>query len=179
MKILAFAASNSKQSINKQLLAYTAGLLAEQTVEFLDINDYAMPIYSEDLEAEQGIPQAAHNFLAKIASADALLIAYAEHNGGYAVAYKNLFDWASRITRGVYQNKPIIMLATSPGAGGAKNVLSTAVNSAPHFSGEVLASLSVPSFYDAFDSGRAEFRESVWKDSLVETISILKEPVFD
>jgi chromate reductase len=48
------------------------------------------------------------------------------------VAYKNLFDWASRKKREVYQDKPIIMLSTSPGAGGAKSVLSAATESA-HF----------------------------------------------
>ncbi len=152
MKILAIPASNSRKSINRQLLNYAASLLPDDTVELLDINDYPLPIYSEDIEAEAGVPQPARDFLGKIAAADALLISYAEHNGGYAVAYKNLFDWASRADRNVYQHKPIVMLAASPGPGGASSVLGSAVNSAHFFSGEVLASLSVPSFYEHFDA---------------------------
>lgn len=156
MKILAFAASNSSQSINKALVTYAASLAEAHDVEMLDINDYEMPIYSFDREEADGIPGAAQQFLDKVAAADALLISFAEHNGNYTVAYKNLFDWASRITREVYQGKPIVMLATSPGAGGAKNVLGLATNAAPHFSGEVIASLSVPKFYENFDTSKGE-----------------------
>ncbi|GAB1261012.1 NADPH-dependent FMN reductase [Aurantivibrio plasticivorans] len=151
MKILAFAASNSKQSINKQLLQYATTLLSDVEIELLDINDYAMPIYGEDLEAECGIPAAAQQFLDKIASADALIISYAEHNGGYAVAYKNLFDWTTRINQKVYQGKPIVMLSTSPGGAGASNVLNMAVTSAEYFDGRVVSHFSLPSFYDNFD----------------------------
>ena len=144
MKVLAFAASNSRQSINRDLIAYASTLLPDADVEILDINDYDMPIYSSDLEQAPGIPRAASQFLEKIAEADALVISYAEHNGNYTVAYKNLFDWSSRQHREVYQGKPIVMLATSPGPSGAKNVLSLAVDSAQFFAGKVLASLSVP-----------------------------------
>ncbi len=151
MNILAFAASNSRESINKSLVRYASSLLDHHTVEILDINDYEMPIYSSDLEEMHGIPNAANQFLNKIAKADALLISLAEHNGNYTVAFKNLFDWASRKKIHVYQSKPIVMLSTSPGAGGASSVLSLARESAHFFNGEVKASLSLPSFYDNFD----------------------------
>ena len=151
MKVLAFAASNSRQSINKTLIRHAATRLPDSTVEIIDINDYEMPLYSIDHEEAHGIPAAASDFLDKIANADALLIAYAEHNGNYTVAYKNLFDWASRVDREVYQGKPIVMLATSPGASGAKSVLALAVESAHFFAGTVMASLSVPEFYKNFD----------------------------
>lgn len=156
MKILAFAASNSRKSINKALVTYATTLLGKHTVEVLDINDYEMPIYSTDLEDAHGIPDAASRFLNKIEEADALLISYAEHNGNYTVAYKNLFDWASRRNREVYQGKPVVMLSTSPGPGGAKSVLGLARESAQYFNGNVLASLSVPSFYDNFDQEKGE-----------------------
>ena len=151
MKVLAFAASNSRNSINRDLVTYAASLLPGSEVEIIDINDYEMPLYSIDLEEAQGIPGPASRFLDKIAAADALLISYAEHNGNYTVAYKNLFDWASRKNREVYQGKPIIMLSTSLGAGGAGSVLSIAVESAHFFAGKVLASLSIPDFFKNFD----------------------------
>jgi NAD(P)H-dependent FMN reductase len=110
-----------------------------------------MPIYSIDRQNEHGIPERAHAFMAKIAAADALLISFAEHNGAYTAAYKNLFDWCSRIDPKVFQGKAVAMLSTSPGPAGAGNVLNAATGSAPYFNGVLKASLSVPSFYDNFD----------------------------
>lgn len=152
MKVLALGASNSKTSINKTLASYAAALLDDVGVEILDINDYAMPLFGVDIEAEIGQHPLAEKFLGKIAAADAIIISFAEHNGSYTAAYKNLFDWASRIDRKVFQGKPALWLATSPGSGGARNLLSLAVNSAPHFGAELVGSLSVPSFYDSFNT---------------------------
>lgn len=155
MKILAFAATNSSKSINRQLVHYAASQVADQHVgtetELLDINDYELPLFSEDREAKMGQPELAKDFIDKIASSDAIIISFAEHNGSYTAAYKNIFDWASRINPKVFQNKSMIMLATSPGPGGASSVLATATASAPYFDGDVKASLSIPSFYDNFD----------------------------
>ncbi|MBE1300163.1 MAG: NADPH-dependent FMN reductase [Alteromonadaceae bacterium] len=156
MNILAFAASNSRKSINKSLVTYAGTLLENHRVEIIDINDYPMPIYSTDLEELHGVPDAAEQFLSKISNADALLISFAEHNGNYTVAYKNLFDWASRMNMKVYQSKPVVMLSTSPGPGGAKSVLELARNSAHFFDGTVSASLSIPSFYDNFDVDKGQ-----------------------
>jgi len=151
MKVLAFAASSSRKSINKHLVTYAAGLLGNAQTEVLDLNDYELPLFSEDKEAELGQPPLAEAFLSKIGSADAVIISFAEHNGSYTAAYKNLFDWASRIDAKVFQNKPMVLLATSPGPGGAASVLAAATKSAPFFNGDVKASLSIPSFYENFD----------------------------
>ena len=151
MKILAFAATSSSKSINNQLVSYAASQLEGAEVEILDINDFELPLFSEDREAELGQPELAKAFLEKIGSSDAIIISFAEHNGSYTVAYKNIFDWASRINPKVFQNKSMVFLATSPGPGGAASVLAAATASAPFFDGEVKASLSVPSFYDNYD----------------------------
>ncbi len=151
MKILAFGASNSQRSINKQLATYAASLLNDAEVDVLDLNDFEMPLYSQDKEAELGQPEQAKQFLAKIKASDAIIIAFAEHNGSYTAAYKNIFDWASRIDSKVFQSKPMVFLSTSPGARGGASVLALATNSASHFAGDVKASLAIPSFYDNFD----------------------------
>ena len=151
MKILAFGASNSRQSINKKLATYAAGLLDPAEVDVLDLNDFEMPLYSQDKEDELGQPEQAKQFLARIKAADAIIISFAEHNGSYTAAYKNIFDWTSRIESKVFQNKPMVLLSTSPGARGGASVLASAEASAPHFSGEVKASLAIPSFYENFD----------------------------
>jgi chromate reductase, NAD(P)H dehydrogenase (quinone) len=157
MKILAFAASSSKKSINKQLVSYATRLLLDENrhqheVEIIDLNDYELPLFSEDREAELGQPQLAKDFLTRIGESDAVIISFAEHNGSYTVAYKNTFDWASRINPKVFQNKPMVFLATTPGPGGASSVLETATTSAPFFDGRVIASFSLPGFYENFDS---------------------------
>lgn len=151
MKVLAFGASSHSKSINSQLAKYAANLIKNADVELLDLNDYEMPIFSQDKEQQLGQPDEAKQFIAKIAQADALVISFAEHNGSYTAAYKNIFDWASRIEKQVFQKKPVVMLATSPGPGGARNVLASAVASAPYFAGDVKGSLSIPSFFDNFD----------------------------
>ena len=179
MKVLAFAASNSKKSINKQLLGYISSLMENAEVELLDINDYELPLFSVDREEDLGKPDLAKAFFKKIGDADAVIISFAEHNGSYTAAYKNLFDWASRIDQKVFQSKPMVLLATSPGPGGAKNVLASAVTSAPYFGGEVRAQLSVPSFYDNFDSERGELTNEVLKGKLVEAVSALQSEVVE
>ncbi|MCH9695560.1 MAG: NAD(P)H-dependent oxidoreductase [Gammaproteobacteria bacterium] len=156
-KILAFAASNSRQSINKKLVTHAAAVLkaeinSDVNVEILDLNDFEMPIYSIDRETENGIPGLAQDFLNKIAAADAMLISYAEHNGNYAAAYKNIFDWASRIETKVFQDKPMVIMSASPGKGGGANSLRLANDSAPHFRADVRASFSVGSFASVFDA---------------------------
>ena len=141
------------------LVSSAAGLLEEglvnnAEVELIDINDYEMPLYSVDREQDTGIPELAQQFYRKIGDADALLIAFAEHNEFYTAAYKNLFDWMSRVDMKVYHDKPAVLLATSPGPRGAGNVLKTAVTAAPFHGMDVKADLSIPRFYESFDVER-------------------------
>ncbi|MCD9478507.1 NADPH-dependent FMN reductase [Photobacterium phosphoreum] len=173
MKLLTFAASSSSQSINKHLATYAASLVTYADIDVLDINDFEMPLYSSDRENESGIPSLAQEFLDRIAQADAIIISFAEHNGSYTAAYKNLFDWASRINPKVYQNKPMVLLATSPGPGGANTVLTAAVNSAPYFAGNVKASLSIPSFYDNFDVVTGKVTNAKLNTALIATVNSL------
>ncbi|PTO59301.1 NADPH-dependent FMN reductase [Vibrio splendidus] len=151
MKVIAFGASTSSTSINKALATYAANLIEGAEVKVLNITDYNVPMFSEDTEKEIGQAEGAQAFLRDLAEADAFVISFAEHNGHYPAAYKNLFDWATRIERSVFGEKPAVYLATSPGPGGAQTVLGAATGSAPYFGGNVKASLSVPSFYDNFN----------------------------
>ena len=173
MKILAFAASSSRQSINKKLATYVTTLIENCDIEILDLNDYELPIFSEDKENELGQPQLAHDFFNKIGSCDALIISFAEHNGNYSAAYKNLFDWASRIDAKVFQNKPMLLLATSPGAGGASNVLALANNSSPHFKGIVKDCVSVPSFYKNYNSASQSISNPEINQKLIQAVNKL------
>jgi len=151
MKIIAFAGSNSQQSINKKLSTYAASLFDKVEVEVLDLNDFKMPLFSVDIEKEIGQHPQAKAFLEKISTADILLVSLAEHNGNYSVAFKNVLDWCSRINGKVFQEKPMLLMATSPGARGGASVLEIAKNAFPRYGAIIKATFSLPSFNDNFD----------------------------
>ncbi len=177
MKILAFGASNSRHSINKQLVSHAAhivktDIVSNADIEIIDLNDFEMPLFSIDREKENGIPDLAHQFLEKIKTADALLISFAEHNSSYTAAYKNLYDWTSRIEAKVYQGKPAVILSTSPGGRGGASVMATVLNVAPYQGLDVKAHLSISKFYGVFKDG-ALVDEDLTK-SLRATLSVIK-----
>lgn len=111
-----------------------------------------MPIFSVDKETTTGIPQLAHDFYAKLGTADLLIISFAEHNGAYSTAFKNIFDWISRINSKTFQEKSMLLLSTSPGPRGGATVLEIAKNQFPFQGGVVKGSFSLPSFGANFDS---------------------------
>jgi NAD(P)H-dependent FMN reductase len=173
MNLIAFAASSHTKSINKKLVEYASSLLEKHSVEVLDLNAYELPLYSQDKEALLGHPQLAKDFLAKITESDGIIISFAEHNGAYTTAYKNLFDWCSRINPKVFNNKPMVLFSTSPGARGGANVLETAIKSIPHFGGIVKASLSIPSFYENFDSEKMTVKDKALNSQFKDAINLL------
>lgn len=153
MKILGFAGSNSQNSINFKLVHYTVGQLDTHEIEFLDLNDYEVPIYSIDKENQNGIPERIKEFVSKIEAADAVVLSLAEHNGAYTVAFKNLLDWSSRYKIDFFGEKPMFLMGTSPGGYGAKNVLGLAESRLPKFEANIKAVFSLPKFNDNFEEG--------------------------
>lgn len=150
-KIVAFGASSSTQSINKQLAQWAADQLKDVQIKFLDLNDFEMPIFSVERERESGVPEKAKRFKAAINQAQGIIISFAEHNGSYSTAFKNVFDWMSRLEKPIWSNQPMLLLATSPGPRGAQSVLATATNSFPYQGGIVAGSYSLPSFGKNFN----------------------------
>ena len=149
-KIIAFAGSNSKNSINKQLATYAASQVANTETMVLDLNDFELPVYGIDLENEIGIPDHAHQFLKLIKEADGIVLSLAEHNGAYATVFKNLFDWMSRIDGKLWSDVPMFLMATSPGARGGATVLDIATGRFPYMGGNIKSVFSLPSFNDNF-----------------------------
>ncbi len=174
-RVLAFAASNSRRSINKLLVTCACGLLEAVDCEIVDLNDYELPLFSVDREQELGQPQLALAFLQKIRDADAIVISFAEHNGAYSAAYKNLYDWVSRIQPKVYRDKPMVLLSTSPGGRGAKSVMDLALSQIPRFGGDVRASFSLPSFNQNFDREAGQISHPEFASQLRKAIKSLFE----
>lgn len=124
-RIIAFGASSSRHSINQQLAHFAAKQVPSAEIRLLDLNDFEMPIYSTDREKE-GIPEKAHAFKAALKASDGIIISFAEHNGAYTTAFKNIFDWISRLEKPIWCGKPMLLLATSTGPRGALGVLELA-----------------------------------------------------
>ena len=159
MKIIAFGASYSRSSINKQLAAYAARHFENAEVEVLDLNTYQLPLYTIDLEIEIGHPQAAKDFITKLDEADILIISMGEHNGSYETAFKNLFDWGTRVKMHLFENKKILLLSTAPGARGGLSVLQAAQERFPRHGAEILAAFSLPNFGDNFSAEKGIINE--------------------
>jgi len=174
-KIIAFAGSNSKQSINKQLATYAASLLEEVSTKILDLNNYELPLYGIDLENKSGIPQNAHQFLNEIKSVDGIIISLAEHNGAYTTAFKNIFDWMSRIDGKLWSEKPMLLMATSPGGRGGQSVLEIAEGRFPRMGANIITIFSLPSFNKNFKDGKITDPEL--KSSLKEAVDTFQSEI--
>jgi chromate reductase, NAD(P)H dehydrogenase (quinone) len=152
MKIIAFGASYSKNSINKQFAAYAANQFNNAEIEVLDLNNYSVPLFTVDAETESGHPEAAKLFLEKLNEADLLIISMAEHNGSYTAAFKNLFDWTSRVKLKMFENKKMLLLSTAPGVRGGLGVIESAKSRFPIHGADIIDTFSLPHFKDNFNS---------------------------
>ncbi|TGV04018.1 NADPH-dependent FMN reductase [Flavivirga rizhaonensis] len=152
--IIAFAGSNSKNSINHQLVRYASSLVENVKVNILDLNDFELPLYGIDYEVDHGIPDNAHKFLDAIKASDGIVLSLAEHNGAYSTVFKNLFDWMSRIDGKLWSEKPMLLMATSPGGRGGATVLDIAKGRFAFMGGNIIEDFSFPSFNDNFSEGK-------------------------
>ncbi|TKC04371.1 NADPH-dependent FMN reductase [Pedobacter frigoris] len=150
MKILAFAGSTSRQSINRKLVRHSLSFFPDNDITFLDLNDFEMPVFSVDKEKSDGYPEYAHQLLSLIEAADLVILSLAEHNGSYSTAFKNTLDWCSRINGKVFQDKPVFLMSTSPGGFGGGNVMAAALSRFPKMGANIITHFSLPSFHQNF-----------------------------
>ncbi len=150
-KIIAFAGSNSKKSINAQLINHVATQITSASVSVIKLTDYEIPMYSIDEEMEKGFPVGVTMLKNKIAENDGLILSVNEHNGSVSAFFKNIIDWLSRVDRNYLSGKKILLMSTSPGARGGKNALEFAKGALPYMGGTVVESFSFPSFQENFD----------------------------
>lgn len=130
-KILAFAGSLRKDSLNKKLVkvAIKGAEAAGAEVTYIDPRDYPLPIYDGDLEQSEGIPENAKKLKQLFREHQGLLIAAPEYNSSITGVLKNLIDWVSRSEQGepmlaCYRGKVAGILAASPGAlGGLRGLV--------------------------------------------------------
>ena len=149
-KIIAFAGSNSSRSINFKLVKHTVGALEGHGIELFNLADHSFPMYSEDMEREQGFPEELVAFSENIQQADALVLSVNEHNGSPSAYFKNLLDWLSRINRNFMEGTIVLLMSTSPGKRGGIGSIGIVEGMLPRFGAEIVATFSLPSFHSNF-----------------------------
>jgi chromate reductase len=120
-KIILIAMSLRKESFNKKNILNVQRILEKKgaDVEVLSFNDYPMPVYSADDEAEKGFPEGVKNLVAKFQNARAIIFSTPEYNGGIPGPFKNALDYISRTKPNPWAQKHILLLGASPGGFGA------------------------------------------------------------
>ncbi len=159
VRVLAFAGSTRRESWNKRLVAVAAegARRAGAEVSLLDLRDYPMPLFDEDLERE-GTPAAAREFRQQLAGHDGFLIACPEYNSSITAVLKNAIDWASRAGPGespllAFRHKAAALMSASPGALGGLRGLVTVRSILGNIGTLVLpGQVAVSRAHEAFDA---------------------------
>jgi NAD(P)H-dependent FMN reductase len=123
INILAFAGSTRTGSFNKKLVKIAAqgAEKAGAIVTVIDLLDFPMPLFSEDIESETGIPEAARNLKKLMIASQGFLIASPEYNSAFSPVLKNAIDWVSRVEKEdepplqAFKGKFAALMAASPG----------------------------------------------------------------
>ncbi|MDZ8188041.1 MAG: NAD(P)H-dependent oxidoreductase [Nostoc sp. ChiSLP02] len=132
-KILAFAGSTRIDSYNKKLvkIAAAGAKAAGAEVTYLDLRDLPLPLFDEDLEAQEGLPANARTLKDLMISHQGFLIASPEYNSSLTAVLKNAIDWASRpspneapLALTAFAGKVATIMSASPGGlGGLRGLV--------------------------------------------------------
>jgi chromate reductase, NAD(P)H dehydrogenase (quinone) len=131
IKILAFAGSARQDSFNKKLVKIAMGgaKSAGAEVTYLNFRDLPLPLYDEDLESAEGLPENVSKLKALMKAHQGFLIACPEYNSSITPLLKNAIDWASRPTANetsleCFKDKVASLMSASPGAlGGLRGLV--------------------------------------------------------
>lgn len=154
-KILAFAGSTRKDSLNKKILKISvdAARHAGALVTWLDLADIPMPLYDGDLEEAKGIPGNSLKFRELLKLHQGFLIATPEYNSSISGVLKNAIDWASRPIPDeanliCFKGKIAALMSASPGALGGIRGLAEARSILSNIGTIVLPTLVAVPFAD-------------------------------
>ena len=132
-KLLFFAGSARKESMNKKLAKLAAEMAQEAGahVTHIDLKDFEMPLYDGDVEAQNGIPENAKKLKQLFVEHDGFFIASPEYNSSMPPLLKNTLDWISRpheeneASLIAFNGKIAALGAVSPGGlGGLRGLVS-------------------------------------------------------
>jgi len=116
-KLLTICGSLGKGSFNRKLLENAVETFGEAEVMDADLN---LPLFNEDLEAEEGIPASVQALADQLEAADGVIISCPEYNKGITGVLKNALDWISRTKGTKFAGKPTVILAANAGRTGGE-----------------------------------------------------------
>lgn len=160
-KILAFAGSLRKESLNKKLvkIAMKGAQEAGAKVTYLDLKDYPLPLYDQEIEDSQGLPENALKLKALLLEHDGFIIACPEYNSSMPGVFKNMIDWTSRkatpneVYLCCFIDKVVSLLSASPGAlGGIRNLVHVRAMFSNLFSIVLPKQKCIPEAHEAFEA---------------------------
>ena len=127
MKVFAFAASVSKESLNKRLLQVALGHVrdAGHEVDHAEFRQFDMPLVDGDKAMSGDIPVGAKSLAARIQGADAWILACPEYNWSMPGTIKNAIDWISRMQPVPIDGKSVMLISAAPSlVGGFRGLMS-------------------------------------------------------
>lgn len=117
LTLVGLCGSLRAESSNRKLMQEAARLFAP--TEFTEI-DLRFPLFDEDMQVAEGIPQAVQQAADRIAAADAVLVVTPEYNKGLSGVLKNALDWISRTDGTPWRDKPVALLSAAAGRAGGE-----------------------------------------------------------
>lgn len=131
-KILVLSGSTRAGSHNSRLAALATKRLALSDVDVtrISLQDYPLPLYDGDLEAQSGPPDSAVQLKRLFQRHAGIFIASPEYNASVTPLLKNALDWISRVrdpsepALAAYRNRVFALGAASPGTlGGYRSLM--------------------------------------------------------
>lgn len=159
-KILVFAGSHRKGSLNARLADAAARVIGEAggAVTHITLKDYPLPVYDGDIESSEGVPDNAHRLAGLFMESQGIFIAAPEHNAAPSALIKNTVDWISRVKApdggaGPFKGRVFALGAASPGGfGGYRGLMQLRQSLELQLSALIVPEMvSVPAAHQAFD----------------------------
>ena len=155
IRVLVFAASLRRHSLNERLAALAGVIVEEQggAADRAAMADFDCPSYNGDVERENGVPVGAQRLRERLLAADAFIIASPEYNASMPGFLKNAIDWVSRIRPQPFNGRQGMLLSASPSmAGGNRGLWSLRVP-LEHLGARVYPDMfSLAQAHEAFDA---------------------------
>lgn len=131
MRVLAFAASLRRGSLNRRLLEVAVRLAREcgdVEVDVAEFSEFHMPLYDGDEDHARGLPPGALALKQRLSLVEAVMIAAPEYNYSIAGTLKNAIDWVSRARPMPWRGKSIYLMSASPSPmGGIRGLWQTRI----------------------------------------------------
>jgi NAD(P)H-dependent FMN reductase len=127
VRVLLFAASLRKESLNERLIDLVATIVQKRgdEVDHARMADFDCRLYDDDA---LGIPDGAQRFRDRLLACDAFMISAPEYNASMSGVLKNLIDWTSRFRPQPFNGKQAFLVSASPSmAGGNRGLWSLRV----------------------------------------------------